>query len=125
MPASVASVTNPIALCAYVVAVVFGLLARKWNSRGEKPGDRRIFYLAASVAIMALAGGLFLAWRGNVRPNPVPPAGPVVQQSSGDQSPNISTSGNGSVTLKYGDKHQPKKQEPQHSSAPSPAEKTP
>jgi hypothetical protein len=106
----VANITNPIALCAYVVAAVFGLLAKRWNSRSKKPHDRHLFYLAASVAVLALAGGLFLAWWQSPRPQPPPQPAPVVQSSSGDQSPNIQSSGNGSVTVEYGDKPKPKQQ---------------
>jgi len=111
MSASVATITHPIALCAYVVAVVFGLLAKRWNSRSRRPQDRQLFYLAASVAILALAGGLFLAWRQSSRLRPAPQPAPVVQSSSGSQSPNIQSSGNGSVTVHYGDTPQPKQQQ--------------
>ncbi len=103
MATPIAAITNPIALCAYVVCAVFGLLARHWNSRGDRPRDRRLFYLAAFLAVGALAGGLSLAWHQTAKPpQPGPPAGPVVQQSSGDQSPNINSSGSGAVSVQIG-----------------------
>lgn len=104
MSMSVSTITDPIALCAYVVAAVFGLLAKKWSNKNKRPQDRQLFYLAASVAVLALAGGLFLAWQRIPRPQPAPQSAPVVQSSSGSQSPNIQSSGSGAVTVQYGAK---------------------
>jgi hypothetical protein len=54
--------SHPVALCAYVVFAAFGLLAKKW---GAKPHQRAnlLFYLAATLAIGALAGGLVISWK--------------------------------------------------------------
>ncbi len=121
MPAGL--ITHPIALCAYVLALVFGLLAKKWNSRnssGRYGLDRQLFRLAVFVSVTALAGGLILAWHQTERtsasvtepeiksaatggPNAGGTAAPVGPQSTtGTNSSNVQNSGSGSVTVQYG-----------------------
>jgi hypothetical protein len=102
MSTTIAAITHPIALCAYVISVVFGLLAKKWNSKSNKPGDRYLFYLAAFLSVATVAGGLLLAWHQLPKPAPLIPSNPVVQNSSGDQSPNVNSSGSGSVSVQIG-----------------------
>lgn len=107
MTIPIATITNPIALCAYVLCAVFGLLARHWNAPGTRPQDRKqsrqLFYLAAFLSIAALAGGLSLAWHQTAKPpQPTAPTAPVLQQSTGDQSPNINSSGSGTVSVQIG-----------------------
>jgi hypothetical protein len=109
MRGTAAVITHPIALCAYVVALVFGLIARKWNSRSRRKRDQQLFYLAVSLSVVALVGGLFLAWSQLPKPVSEPTARATPekainqsQTSLGDQSPNVSSSGNGSVTVQIG-----------------------
>jgi hypothetical protein len=109
MADATAIITHPISLCAYVLSAVIGLLARKWNSKSRRRRDRQLFYFAASLAVIALAGGLLLAWRqiergptlshraeGDQGRNGVS----TTQNSQGPQSPNVNGSGN--VTIQYG-----------------------
>jgi len=70
MSISVSAITDPIALCAYVAALVFGMSAKRWNSKSKQPRARRLFYLAASVAVLAPAGGMFPARQRSPRPQP-------------------------------------------------------
>jgi hypothetical protein len=107
-------ITHPISLCAYILSLAFGLVAKK--------KDNRFFYLAASLSVVALVGGLFLAWQQtNKIPNPSIPRAPEKmsaatpsvenkkdpsveptsnQTSLGNQSPNISgTKGDVNVTF--------------------------
>jgi hypothetical protein len=107
MTGTVSAITNPISLCAYVVSVVFALLAAKWKPKGDGPDTRRLFYLGVFVAFFALTGGLFLAWRQLPKPAPTAPSGPVTQQSNGDQSPNVVSTGNGAVTVQNGTQSAP------------------
>ena len=118
MPAGL--ITHPIALCAYVLALVFGLLAKKWNSSGRDVLDRQLFRLAVFVSVTALTGGLILAWHQTERtsasvtepaiksaaldrPNPGGTTAPVGPQSTtGTNSSNVQNNGSGSVTVQYG-----------------------
>jgi len=102
MTGTVAAITSPIALCAYVISATFGLLAKKWNSKSDKPRDKQLFYLAAALSVVALSGGLFLAWHQLPKPAPPPPPCRVVQSSSGNQSPNVNSCGSGTVTVQSG-----------------------
>lgn len=102
MAGTIATMTSPIALCAYVISAVFGLLARTWKSKNDGPRDRRLFYLAATLSVLALSGGLFLAWHQLAKPAPTTPSGTFTQSSSGDQSPNVNSSGSGAVTVQSG-----------------------
>jgi len=102
MKSSIAAITNPISLCAYALFLVFSLLAKKWNAKSDKSRDRRLFQLAAFLAIVSLAGGLFLAWRQQSSSAAQATATTVVQGSSGNQSPNINSPGSGPVTVQIG-----------------------
>jgi glucan phosphoethanolaminetransferase (alkaline phosphatase superfamily) len=114
-------ITHPIALCAYVLSLVFGLLARMWSSKGRKSFHRQLFHLAVFVSVTALVGGLILAWYQTARApssasepaaknastsNPTGSGAtsvPAVSQtSSGPNSSNVQNSGSGSVTVQYG-----------------------
>ena len=127
---STAILTHPVALCAYVLSLVFGLLARRWD-HGNRKQDRQLFYVAVALSVTALVGGLLLAWQQATMPDPnatrrsgqnptalpattlvsppeavkAPPTGnreTTTQNSKGDQSPNVNgTSGN--VTIEFGD----------------------
>ena len=106
MSPATAVITHPISLCAYVISVICGLLARKWNSRSRRKRDRQLFYLASSLCVVALVGGLFIAWQRIPKtqadqPNQTrgPSAVTGVQTSSGKNSPNVISAGSGSVTL--------------------------
>jgi hypothetical protein len=112
MAGTMAAITQPIALCAYVISAVFGLLARKWNSQGNRPRDRQLFYLAATLSLVALGGGLLLAWHQLPKPTLSTTPGPVVQSSSGDQSPNVNSSGSGEVTVQSGTAPAPPPEKP-------------
>jgi hypothetical protein len=101
MGSIVATITDPIALCAYVVAAIFGLLTLKWNPKSDRSRERQLFYFAVAISFVALFGGLFLAWHKSPAPTPTTP-GPVVQSSSGNQSPNVNSSGSGSITVQSG-----------------------
>lgn len=107
----VATITDPIALCAYVVAAVFGLLTLKWNPKSDRPRDRQLFYFAVTVSFVALFGGLFLAWRKSSATTPTP--SPVVQSSSGSLSPNVNSSGSGTVIVQGGTESTAPKQVPE------------
>ena len=98
----VANITSPISLCAYVVSLVFGLLARNWNSTSERPRDRWLRYFAATLSVAAVAGGLVLAWNQQAIPTESTPSVAVKQSSSGNQSPNVVSSGSGAVTVQSG-----------------------
>jgi hypothetical protein len=119
-------ITHPIALCAYVLSLVFGLLAKMWSSKGRKTFHRQLFRLAVFVSVTALVGGLILAWYQTARaPSSAPepamknaassnPAGSGVisvpaasQTSSGPNSSNIQNGGSGSVTVQYGSSNPP------------------
>jgi hypothetical protein len=102
MAGTIAAIANPYALCAFVISAVLGLLAKKWNSKSDRPRDRQLFYLALSFSAVALLGGLFLAWHQLAKPAQPTPSGPVVQSSSGDKSPNVNSSGSGAVTVQTG-----------------------
>ena len=118
MTAGVGMITHPIALCAYVLALVFGLLAKMLNARRDKALDRQLFRLAVFVSVTALLGGLFLAWYQTARggsgdavspaaasPRPAgtsPPSVTATQTSTGANSPNIQNTGGGSVTVQTG-----------------------
>lgn len=124
MANTIGVITHPIALCAYVLFLMFGLAARS-----EK--NRHLFsWVAVSMAFVSLAGGLLLAWRQVEKAMPIGPAvvktaalttpvsvpqltpSPVthnikratngsVQTSHGAQSPNMSGVG-GNVDIRYG-----------------------
>src|ERR1700690_1586559 len=102
MRLNIAAITNPISLCAYVFSVVFGLLAKRWSAKSERPRDLWLRRLAGFLAITLVAGGLFLAWRQQSGSARQTPATTVVQSSSGNQSPNINSSGSGPVTVTSG-----------------------
>jgi hypothetical protein len=57
----IAHITDPIALCAYVLFLIFGLMGRTWAGRTKK--DRRLFAVGATLACIVVLGGLLLAWR--------------------------------------------------------------
>jgi hypothetical protein len=105
-----AIITHPIALCAYVISLVFALLAKKWNSKSRTKQDRQLFYLASFLCVAALAGGLFLAWQQIPKSQPEQPkqasgppaAGTDIQTSFGANSPNVKSSGSGAVTVQVG-----------------------
>jgi H+/Cl- antiporter ClcA len=101
MSGSATIITHPIALCSYVLSLVFGLLAKRWKARNQREEDRNLFRLAASLAAVALIGGLFLAWRQEA-PKSAPAGAPAaqIQISNGGQSPNVS--GAKDVTINYG-----------------------
>jgi hypothetical protein len=104
-------ITHPIALCAYIVSLAFATIAKK--------SGKRFFYLTAFISVVALIGGLFLAWQQiNRTSSPVPvtttnttpsldreqsPAAkpPASQVSGGEQSPNVSGV-KGDVNITYG-----------------------
>jgi hypothetical protein len=113
MVTSTAVITHPIALCAYVISAVFVLLTKKWNPKSDKPRDRQLFYLAATVAIVALVGGLSLAWQQIQRKSRLAVPIPVNQTSFGDQSPNVNSSGSGSVTVQTGNTSPPSSAKPE------------
>jgi hypothetical protein len=100
MTSSIATITNPISLCAYVLFVVFYFLAKKWKVESDKPHHRRLFQLMATLAVVSLAGGLFLAWRQQSNSAPWTTVTTVVQSSDGNQNANINSSGSGPVTVK-------------------------
>jgi hypothetical protein len=112
METATAVITHPISLCAYVLALAFGLVAKKKGAR--------FFYLAASLSVVALLGGLFVAWQQitktsehSQRPAAVGKTPQSVQRkdclaagstttqtSKGSQSPNIAeTCGDVNVTF--------------------------
>jgi hypothetical protein len=125
MAGPVGLITHPIALCAYVLSLVFGLLARMWNSKGNKNFNRQLFRLAVFVSVTALVGGLALAWyqsahspsstaeppaKNAVNASPAgtttpPPS--VSQSTSGPNSHNVQNSGTGTVTIQYGNPPNP------------------
>jgi len=125
MSGAAGMITHPIALCAYVLSLVFGLLAKMWNRKGSKSFNRQLFRLAVFVSVTALVGGLVLAWYQtahtttsaaeaagkNSSPNGSAGAGtalPAVSQSTtGPSSPNVQNSGSGSVTVQYGEAPKP------------------
>jgi hypothetical protein len=113
MAGTIATITQPIALCAYVISAVFGLLAKKWNSRSDRPRDRQLFYLAVTLSVAALGGGLLLAWHQLSKPALSTAPGPVVQSSSGEQSPNVNSSGSGAVTFQSGTAPAPPPEKPE------------
>ena len=107
-------ITHPISLCAYVLLLAFGVVVKKKHNR--------FFYLAASLSVVALVGGLFLAWQQTNKspsssmsrtlenkkvesPSVADKKNATVepttnQTSSGNQSPNISgTKGDVNVTF--------------------------
>ncbi|HXY16081.1 MAG TPA: hypothetical protein VEI26_16420 [Terriglobales bacterium] len=119
-------ITHPIALCAYVLSLVFGLLAKMWNSKAGKNFNRQLFRLAIFVSVTALVGGLALAWYQTSRtPSSVAepaakssapgssPAGTaasqpsVTQTTSGIQAPNAQNSGSGTINVQYGNPPNP------------------
>ena len=57
MPSTIAVVTHPLAFCAYVLFLIFGLAASKQKNR------QHFSWAAVFMAFVALAGGLSLAWR--------------------------------------------------------------
>ena len=99
METAIAVITHPISLCAYVLSLAFGLVAKKKKAH--------FFYFAASLSVVALIGGLVLAWQqidknseqGAIK-NCVPAGSTTTQTSKGAQSPNISQTC-GDVNLKY------------------------
>lgn len=111
-------VTNPIALCAYALSLVFGLLAKMWNSKGSQSFSRPLFRLAVFVSVTALLGGLALAWyqtphapasmepaqKSAAAPAPAPQ---LTQSSSGANTANVQNSGSGSVTVQIGNSPNP------------------
>jgi hypothetical protein len=99
MTSSSAVITHPIALCAYVLFLVFGLLAKRWSASSHRRDDRALFWLAAGLGVLALAGGLTLAWRQTATPQGTASAAgasgrPSTQTTSGNNSAIISGSGN-------------------------------
>lgn len=113
MSNTVATITNPIALCAYVISAVFGLLTLKWNPKSDKPRDRQLFYLAVTLSVIALVGGILLAWHQLPKPTPQAESVPVLQNSSGNQSPNVYSSGSGAVTVQSGTAAAPPPEKPE------------
>jgi hypothetical protein len=102
MKLSIETITNPISLCAYVLFLVSSLLAKKWKVESDKPYHRQLFHFFASLAVVTLAVGLVLAWRQQSNAAYQTPASSVTQSSSGNQSPNINSSGSGPVTVQIG-----------------------
>jgi hypothetical protein len=108
MTSTTSLITSPIALCAYVLSLVFGLLAKMWKSKHDKGFDRPLFRLAVFLSVTALVGGLTLAWYQTPRaaaPSASPPqagtaAIPNDQTSYGCQAPNVQNSSG--VTIQYG-----------------------
>jgi hypothetical protein len=99
---TVSAITHPISLCAYVIAAVFGVLAKHWDSSSDRPRDRQLFYLAVTLSVVALGGGLFLGWKQIPSKSIGSVSVPITQTSFGDQSPNINSSGSGSVSVQNG-----------------------
>lgn len=118
-------ITHPIALCAYVLSLVFGLLAKMWNSKAGRNVNRQLFRLAIFVSVTALVGGLVLAWYQTSRspssaaeqtvknPSAGSPAGTpsqqpsVTQTTSKENSPNANNSGSGTISIQYGNPPNP------------------
>jgi hypothetical protein len=103
MASPVNAITHPIALVAYVLSLVSGLLAKRWASRRKTPQDALVFYLFGGLCALALGGGLLLAWQ-QTRKSDTPLC---EQESSGSQSPNVC--GSGDVKIIY---NQPPSQTP-------------
>jgi hypothetical protein len=97
---SAATIKDPIALCAYALSLVFGLLARNWKSRSELPRDRKLFSLAVVLAIVSTIGGLTLAWLKTKPKIDSTAGGPITveQESCGDNASNNATIGGGTIT---------------------------
>ena len=43
MAVDVGFITHPIALCSYVLSLVFGLLAKRWKAKSERESDKNLF----------------------------------------------------------------------------------
>jgi len=124
-------ITNPIALCAYALSLVFGLLAKMWNSKGSQNFSRSLFRLAVFVSVTALLGGLALAWyqtphspsamaepasrsaATNALPGGTAAPQSVTQTTSGTNSPNVQNSGSGSVSVQIGNPPNPQDKPPE------------
>lgn len=101
MAASTTVITHPIALCSYVLSLVFGLLAKRLSARNQRASDQNLFRLSGCLAVIALVGGLFFAWNQTKTERMQPAASAVSSQvSHGAQSPNVS--GAKDVTITYG-----------------------
>ncbi len=110
MKTAIAVITQPLALCALVVSSAFASMA-KWSPRARNSQTQ--FYLMWSLAAVALIGGLFLAWQQLPKQTVEQSVKDVIQTSIGDQSPNVNSSGSGSVTVQVGTPaaHPPKPEE--------------
>ena len=100
MSGAIQVIENPYSLCGYVIAAVLAFLAKTWKSKGSDARYLRLFRLAAILSLVALSGGLFLGWQQLQKGTQVPCT--VSQNSGGDQSPNVASCGDGTVTVQVG-----------------------
>jgi energy-coupling factor transporter transmembrane protein EcfT len=98
MATLIAAVSQPIQLLAFTLLIVAGLLRKFWKS---KIGTR-LFYIFLFMAITTFLCGLYMTWQQFEKPAIHSSPGSVVQSSSGDNSPNVNSSGSGSVTVQSG-----------------------
>jgi hypothetical protein len=98
----ITAITNPISLCAFVFSAVITLLAHKWDSKHKTAQTRQLFFLTASLSILIVAGALLLALHQSHTSATPGASSTVEQRSHGDQSPNIDSSGTGSVSVQIG-----------------------
>lgn len=102
MSSLIAAITHPIQLCAFVLFLVASLLAKSWKSKIDARSGRVLFCLFILLAIASFSGGLYMTWRQLEKTATNAPPSSVVQTSSGANSPNINSSGSGSVAVQSG-----------------------
>lgn len=102
MASLITAITQPIQLCAFALFVVASLLAKSWKSKIDTQSGKRLFYIFIILGVTAFSGGLYMTWRQMEKTTILPSSGSVVQSSSGDNSPNVNSSGNGAVTVQIG-----------------------
>jgi hypothetical protein len=92
------AVVHPLGLAGYALACIFGLLA-KFGPTAQYPW---LAPVAVGMAVVALLGGLLIAFRQNGKPaKPKDGVATVTQTTEGDQSPAIANV-TGQVSLNYG-----------------------